>query len=55
MSFAATWIDLEIFIQSEVSQRRRNIIGHPFYAESKKEMIQMNLFTKQKQAHSLRE
>ena len=55
MPFAAAWIHLEIAIQSEVSQRRRNITGHPFYVESKKEMIQMSLFTKQKQAHRLRE
>ena len=51
----ATWLDLESGILSEVKQRRRNITGHPFYVESKKEMIQMSLFTKQKQAHRLRE
>ena len=45
MSFAATWMDLEIIILSEVSQTKTNIIYH-LYVESKK-MIQMNLFTKQ--------
>ena len=40
---------LEIVIPSEVSQRRRNIIWHALYAESKKEMKQMNLLTKQTQ------
>ena len=29
-------MDLEIVILSEVSQRRRNIIWHPLYVESKK-------------------
>ena len=46
MPFAATWMDLEIVILSEVSQRKTNIIYH-LYVKSKK-MIQMNLFTKQK-------
>ena len=36
MPFAATWMDLEIFTLSEVSQTRRNIIWHPLYVESKK-------------------
>ena len=36
MPFVATWMDLEIVIFSEVSQRRRNIIWHPLYAESNK-------------------
>ena len=45
MPFAATWMDLEIIILSEVSQT--NIQCYHLYVESKK-MIQMNLFTKQK-------
>ena len=36
MSFAATWMDLESVIPSEISQRRRNIVQHPLYVESKK-------------------
>ena len=32
--FAATWMDIQIVILSEVSQR--NIIWHPLYEESKK-------------------
>ena len=50
MPFAATWMDLEIIILSEVRQRKTNIIWYHLYVESKK-MIQMNLFTKQKQTH----
>ena len=54
MSLAATWIDLEILILTEVSQTERNI-WYGLYAKSKKKkkMIQMNLFIKQK--HRLRE
>ena len=36
MPFAATWMGLETVILSEVSQRRRNILWHPLYVESKK-------------------
>ena len=36
MPFAATWMDLEIIILSEVSQTKRNIVSYPFYAGSKK-------------------
>ena len=54
MPIAATWMDLEIVILSEVSQtQRRNIIWHPLYVESK--MIQVNLLTKQKETHRLGE
>ena len=36
MPFAATGMDLEIVILSEVSQRRRNIVFQPLHVESKK-------------------
>ena len=51
MPFAATWMDLQMIILSEVSQTKTNTIY--LYVESKK-MIQMDLFTKQKQAPRLR-
>ena len=46
MPFAATWMDLEIIIVSEVSQRQ--ILYYINYTWNLKKMIQMNLFTKQK-------
>ena len=39
MPFAATWMDLK------VSQRRRNIIWHPLYMESKKKNNYINEVT----------
>ena len=39
MPLAATWMDLEIIILSEISQRKTNIIWYHIYVESKK-MIQ---------------
>ena len=36
MPFAATWMDLEIIILSEVSQTKTNIISYHLYVESKK-------------------
>ena len=50
-------MDLEVIILSEVSQMRKtNIMWNCLYRESKKKkIIQMNLLTKQKQAHRLRE
>ena len=54
MPFAATWVDLEIIILSEVSQTEKDKY-HITYMRNLKKMIQMNLFTKQKQTHRLRE
>ena len=36
MPFAATWMDLDIIILSEVSQTKTNTLGHHLYVESKK-------------------
>ena len=38
MPFAETWVDLEIIILSEVSQRKTNIIWYHIYVESKKKL-----------------
>ena len=54
MPFAATWMDLEIVILSEVGQTEKDeIIQYHLYVEFilKNDMIQKNLFTKQKQTH----
>ena len=52
MPFAATWMDPEITILSEISQRKTNVIWYHLYVDSKN-IIQRNLFTKQKQTHGL--
>ena len=36
MAFAATWVDLEIIMLSEVRQRDTNLICYHLYVESKK-------------------
>ena len=54
MLFAATWMDLKIVILSEVSQTEKDKYHMiSFIYRIKKEMIQMILFTKQKQTHRL--
>ena len=44
MSFAATWMDLELTLLCEIRERQ---IQYHLYVESKR-MIQMNLIAKQK-------
>ena len=47
MPYAATWMNLEIVILSEVRHRKTNITWYHLYMESKKKR-QMNLFIKHK-------
>ena len=47
ITFAATWMDLEIIILGEVSQTEK----YKYYITYMWNLIQMNLFTKQKQTH----
>ena len=47
MASAATWMDPETVLLSEVKERKINIISQHLYMKSKKKMVQMNLFTKQ--------
>ena len=46
LPFAATWIDLDIIILSEVSRTNTNITQYYFDVETKK-MMHRYLFTKQ--------
>ena len=54
MTFAATWINLEIIILSKPG-RERQIWHDNTYRWNLFKMTQMNLFTEQKQTHKLRE
>ena len=55
MLFAATWMDPEIVILSEVSQTEKEKYLMTFFiCGIKKEMIQMSLLTKQRETHQLR-
>ena len=56
MPFAVTWMDLEIIILSEVSKTEERQISYDIpYMQTQEKMIQMNLFTKQKQTLRLRD
>ena len=50
MSFAATWMDLEIIILNEMSDKKRQVmysVTHTWNLKKKKK-LQMNLLMKQK-------
>ena len=51
MSFAATWMDLEIIPLSEISQTEKDKYCMISFICGISKMIQMNLCTKQKQSH----
>ena len=53
MPFATTCMDLEIVIPNEVNQRQMSY--DIAYVWNLKKIIQMNLFTKQKQTHRHRQ
>ena len=55
MAFATTWMDLQIIILSEVSQTEQDKYHEILLICRVLEMIQINLFTKVKQNHWLRE
>jgi len=46
LSFAATWIDLEGIMLSEISQRKINTVGHHLSMESKKHNKLVNITEK---------
>ena len=54
MPFAATWIDLETIILSDMWDRKTQTPYDVTYMWNLKKKIQMNLFTKQKQTYRLR-
>ena len=55
MSFAATGLDLEMITLSEVSQTEKDKYHMISHMRNQKRIIQMILFTKQKQTHRLRD
>jgi len=55
MPFAATWMGLEIIIQSEASQREKEKYHVLSLTCGIRQKIHVDIFTKQKQTHRLRE
>ena len=55
MPFLATWMDLEITILSEVSQKEKDKYHMISIIRGIQNMTQINLSTKQKQTHRRRE
>ena len=55
MSPEATWMDLEIVILSEISQTEKGKYHTILLIQGIFLMLQINLFTKQKQTHKFRE
>ena len=55
MSFATTWVNLDTDLLSEVSQKEKVKYSRISLICQVQKMIQMNLFTKQKQTQILRE
>ena len=51
MPFAAKWMDLEILILSEISQKQKDIYHMISLICGISNMTKMSLFTKQKQTH----
>ena len=55
MPFVAIWLDLEIIILSDLSQKKKDKYHMILLICGIKNMTQMNLFMKQKQIHKYRE